>query len=311
MLSYITTCRPFPPETHVTVRTPNGDPPPAAALVEARGVSVSFGRRNVLNGVDLAVHAGEIVTLIGLNGAGKSTLVRVLLGIVRPSRGRVVRAAGLRIGYAPQHVHRDPVLPMTVRRFLTLGAPANRERLETLLDEVGAGAILDHPLAEISGGELHRVLLARALLREPGLLVLDEALAGVDVTSRSELYRLIAGIRDRHGCGVLLVSHDLHLIMAATDTVVCINRHVCCTGHPRAIVRDPAFVALFGLHVANTLAVREHSHDHHHDGLAEPVPIHPEPHAGSHPPAGAATAGARNRQPSLGACGAREGSRFP
>lgn len=244
-------------------------------LVEARGVSVRFGRRRVLDAVDLAVHAGEIVTLIGLNGAGKSTLVRVLLGIVRPGRGEVRRAPGLRIGYAPQHVHRDPVLPMTVRRFLTLAAPAPPERLAALLDEVGAAAILDHPLASISGGELHRVLLARALLREPELLVLDEPLAGVDVTSQSALYRLIATIRDRHGCGVLLVSHDLHLVMAATDTVVCINRHVCCTGHPRTVARDPAFVSLFGPHVASALAVYRHSHDHHHDALGEPVPAAP------------------------------------
>ena len=265
-------------------RPPAGDRSSMSPLVEARGVSVSFGRRNVLEGVDLAVHAGEIVTLIGLNGAGKSTLVRVLLGIVAPSRGRVVRAPGLRIGYAPQHVHRDPVLPMTVQRFLTLGAPARRERLETLLDEVGAGAILDHPVAEISGGELHRVLLARALLREPGLLVLDEPLAGVDVTSQSELYRLIASIRDRYGCGVLLVSHDLHLVMAATDNVVCINRHVCCTGHPRAITRDPAFVSLFGSHVAGALAIYQHSHDHHHDALAEPVPIERGPRSDSSVP---------------------------
>ena len=255
------------------VRSSAVDPSRMPPLVAAHGVSVSFGRRKVLEGVDLAVHAGEIVTLIGLNGAGKSTLVRVLLGIVSPDRGRVERASGLRIGYAPQHVHRDPVLPMTVARFLTLGAPASRERLEALLAEVGASAILDHPLAEISGGELHRVLLARALLREPGLLVLDEPLAGVDVTSQSELYRLIASIRDRLGCGVLLVSHDLHLVMASTDTVVCINRHVCCTGHPRTIARDPAFVSLFGPHVTNTLAVYEHSHDHHHDALAEPVRI--------------------------------------
>ena len=256
----------------IVIRPSAGHSSSDSPLVEARGVSVSFGRRNVLEGVDLTVHPGEIVTLIGLNGAGKSTLVRVLLGIVQPSRGRVVRASGLRIGYAPQHVHRDPVLPMTVQRFLTLGAPATRKRLAGLLAEVGA--ILDHPVAEISGGELHRVLLARALLREPGLLVLDEPLAGVDVTSQSELYRLIADIRDRYGCGVLLVSHDLHLVMATTDTVVCINRHVCCTGHPRAITRDPAFVSLFGRHVANTLAVYEHSHDHHHDALAEPVPLH-------------------------------------
>lgn len=247
----------------------------APPLVEARRVSLRFGRRSVLEEVNLSVHAGEIVTLVGLNGAGKSTLVRVLLGIIRPDLGDVVRAPGLRIGYSPQHVHRDPILPMTVRRFLTLGAPATRERLETLLGEVGAGAILDHPLAEISGGELHRVLLARALLREPGLLVLDEPLAGVDVTSQSELYGLIAAIRDRYGCGVLLVSHDLHLVMAATDTVVCLNRHVCCTGHPRAITRHPEFISLFGPHLASGLAVYQHSHNHRHDALGEPVPIDP------------------------------------
>ena len=254
-------------------RSLSGDFSQAPPLVEARGVSVRFGQQSVLEAVNLTVHAGEIVTLVGLNGAGKSTLLRVLLGIIRPHRGEVVREPGLRIGYSPQHVHRDPVLPMTVRRFLTLGAPAPRERLQELLVEVGAGAILDHPLAEISGGELHRVLLARALLREPGLLVLDEPLAGVDVTSQSELYRLIATIRDRYGCGVLLVSHDLHLVMAATDTVVCLNRHVCCTGHPRAITRHPEFISLFGPHVAGGLAVYPHSHDHRHDALGEPVPI--------------------------------------
>ena len=252
---------------------PSRDLSQAPPLVEARGVSVRLGRRSVLEAVDLSVRSGEIVTLVGLNGAGKSTLIRVLLGIVRPHRGEVVRAPGLRIGYSPQHVHRDPILPMTVRRFLTLGAPASRARLEALLAEVGASAILDHPLVEISGGELHRVLLARALVREPGLLVLDEPLAGVDVTSQSELYALIAGIRDRYGCGVLLVSHDLHLVMAATDTVVCLNRHVCCTGHPHSIARHPEFVSLFGPHVASGLAVYQHSHDHRHDALAEPVPI--------------------------------------
>ena len=258
----------------------------APALVEARGVSVRFGSRSVLEAVDLAVHAGEIVTLVGLNGAGKSTLIRVLLGIVRPHDGEVVRAPGLRIGYSPQHVYRDPILPMTVRRFLTLGAPAPRERLEALLAEVGAGAILDHPVAEISGGELHRVLLARAMVREPGLLVLDEPLAGVDVTSQSELYELIARIRDRYGCGVLLVSHDLHLVMAATDTVVCLNRHVCCTGHPRAIARHPEFISLFGPHISSGLAVYQHAHDHRHDALGEPVPMDSGSPEGSRPSGG-------------------------
>ena len=230
----------------------------------------------MLDAVDLTVRAGEIVTLVGLNGAGKSTLVRVVLGIIRPDRGRVVRTPGLRIGYSPQHMGRDPILPMTVRRFLTLGAAVGRERLEGALAEVGAQPILDHPLAEISGGEMQRVLLARALLREPDLLVLDEPLAGVDVTSQSDLYQLIAAIRDRYGCGVLLASHDLHLVMAATDTVVCLNRHVCCTGQPQVVLRDPEFISLFGPYLSDALAIYRHLHDHRHDAQGEPLAIDPE-----------------------------------
>ena len=250
-----------------------GDPSQAPPLVQARGVSLRIGRRRVLDAVDLAVRAGEIVTVVGLNGAGKSTLVRVILGIVEPDSGEVSRRPGLRIGYAPQHMQRDPVLPMTVARFMTIGAPAPRTTLQRVLEEVGANPILDHPLAELSGGEMQRVLLARALLREPQLLVLDEPLAGVDVTSQSDLYRLIADIRDRRGCGVLLVSHDLHLVMAATDTVVCLNRHVCCTGRPQVVLRDPEFIALFGTHLSETLAVYHHAHDHRHDALGEPLSI--------------------------------------
>ena len=246
---------------------------PSPSLVEARGVSVRFGHRTVLDAVDLAVRAGEIVTLVGLNGAGKSTLVRVILGIIGPNSGAVIRAPGLRIGYSPQHVHRDPIMPMTVERFLTLGAPALRRKLEEVLDEVGADPILNYPLSEVSGGEMQRVLLARALLREPDLLVLDEPLAGVDITSQNELYRLIARIRDHHGCGVLLVSHDLHLVMAATDTVVCLNRHVCCTGRPQVVLRDPEFISLFGPHLSEALAVYQHVHDHRHDALGEPHSI--------------------------------------
>jgi zinc transport system ATP-binding protein len=253
---------------HVTSASTATEP-----LIDARGITVSYEGRNILDGVDLQVARGEIVTLIGLNGAGKSTLVRTLLGLITPRSGRVVRAPGLRIGYSPQHIARDAALPLSVGRFLTLGARASRTRLAALLDEVGVGALLDSQLAEISGGELHRVLLARALLREPDLLVLDEPLAGVDVTGQSELYRLIAALRDRYGCGVLLVSHELHVVMAATDRVVCINHHVCCTGHPESVTRHPEFVALFGNHVAKVLAVYTHDHDHAHDVTGAPMPI--------------------------------------
>ena len=237
-------------------------------LVEATDIAVSLGGRVVLSNAGAVVRAGEIVTLIGPNGAGKTTLVRVILGLREADGGRVQRRPGLTIGYVPQNLAPDPALPMTVGRFLAIGvsrADANRERRTAVLDEVGAGGILDSPLVDISGGELRRVMLARALLRDPQLLVLDEPVQGVDVRGQADLYRLIANIRDRRGCGVLLVSHDLHLVMASTDHVICLNQHVCCAGHPESVTRDPAFVNLFGEHVARDFAVYHHRHDHHHD----------------------------------------------
>lgn len=242
-------------------------------LIEARDLCVSFDGRQILDHVALEIMRGEIVTLVGLNGSGKTTLVRVLLGLLTPDRGTVRRAPGLRIGFSPQRVHRDAILPMTVQRFLTLATPTSRARLQALLDEVGAAGLIDSQIADLSGGEFHRVLLARAIVRAPDLLVLDEPLAGVDVASQAELYRLIARLRERYRCGVLLVSHDLYVVMAATDKVVCLNHHVCCTGHPRSVARDAQFIALFGPHVAETLAVYAHEHDHRHDMSGEPVPL--------------------------------------
>ena len=242
-------------------------------LIEAHGLSVHFRDRAILDRVDLHVSRGEIVTVIGLNGAGKSTLVRTLLGLITPTSGNITRKPGLRIGYSPQHLHLDATLPLTVSGFLTLGAHTGESRLRDTLAEVGVADVLDSQVSDISGGEFHRVLLARALLRKPDLLVLDEPLAGVDVAGQSELYRLIADIRDRYACGVLLVSHDLHVVMAATDRVVCINHHVCCTGRPEAVTRSPEFVALFGRHVAEELAVYTHHHDHQHDVAGAPMPL--------------------------------------
>ncbi len=251
-------------------------------LIEARDLCVSFGGRQILDHVALQIMRGEIVTLVGLNGSGKTTLVRVLLGLLTPDRGTVSRKSGLRIGFSPQRVHRDAILPMTVQRFLTLATPAPRARLQALLGEVGAAGLIDSQIADLSGGEFHRVLLARAIVRAPDLLVLDEPLAGVDVASQAELYRLIAHLRERYRCGVLLVSHDLYMVMAATDKVICLNHHVCCMGHPRSVARDAQFISLFGPHVAETLAVYTHEHDHRHDMSGEPVPL-------SDPPLQAAT----------------------
>ena len=190
--------------------------------------------------------------------------MRAVLGLLSADSGTVWRKPKLRIGYMPQKLHVDPTLPLSVLRFLRLVPGVDRARAQGALAEVGASQVLDSPLQGISGGELQRVLLARALLREPQLLVLDEPVQGVDVAGQAELYRLITRLRDRHGCGVLMVSHDLHLVMSTTDQVVCLNRHVCCSGHPEQVSFDPAFVELFGRD-AQSLAVYHHHHDHEHD----------------------------------------------
>lgn len=242
------------------------------ALIRLDGVAVSFNGQAVLDDVQLSVQPGEIVTLIGPNGAGKTTLVRVVLGLLQPERGNVRRAPRLRIGYMPQKLHVDATLPLSVLRFLRLVPGVDRKRALAALAEVGAEQVIDSPLQSISGGEMQRVLLARALLREPQLLVLDEPVQGVDVAGQAELYRLISRLRERHGCGVLMVSHDLHLVMSATDQVVCLNRHVCCSGHPEQVSGDPAFIELFGQD-AKSLAVYHHHHDHDHDlhgGVVKP-----------------------------------------
>jgi zinc transport system ATP-binding protein len=232
-------------------------------LVRARDVTVRRRGKIVLAHVDLGVTAGEIVTLIGPNGAGKSTLVKVLLGLVAADAGEVWRKPGLRVGYSPQFMAVDPVLPLTVRRFLALAGATDGAGIGAALAEVGAETVIDRQLAALSGGELHRVLLARALLRRPQLLVLDEPLSGVDVNGQAELYALIGRLRDRTGAAVLLVSHDLHLVMARTDRVVCIEGHVCCSGHPVEVARDPAFQRLFGRRFGDLVALYRHDMEHH------------------------------------------------
>jgi len=234
-------------------------------LAAAEGLEVRFGATPALTQVDLVVEAGEIVTLIGPNGAGKSTLVRAVLGLIAPSAGRVWRRPGLRIGYLPQRMAIDPVLPLTVGRFLALARTGSATKVEAALDQVAAAALADQSIHELSGGEFQRVLLARTLMRDPELLVLDEPVQGVDVSGQIALYDLIGRLRARFGLGVLMVSHDLHVVMAATDRVVCLNHHVCCSGAPEAVSRNPEFTALFGEAAARGLAIYSHDHDHEHD----------------------------------------------
>jgi zinc transport system ATP-binding protein len=243
----------------------------ATPLVEARGITLRIGRSELLSAVDLAVHPHEVVSLIGPNGAGKTTLIRVLLGLLAPSVGRVWRQPSLVVGYVPQRMRLDPVLPLTVRRFLTIGR--RRSEIASVLAAAGARHLERASMHELSGGELQRVLLARALVRDPGLLILDEPAQGVDFNGQLELYQLIERIRDERGCGVLLVSHDLHVVMGATDRVVCLNRHVCCSGEPETVSRHPEYLGLFGPRAAASLAIYAHDHDHAHDLAGEVVAL--------------------------------------
>jgi zinc transport system ATP-binding protein len=219
----------------------------------------------ILDAIDVDIAPKEIVTLIGPNGSGKTTLVRVLLGLEKPDQGTVRRATTLRIGYVPQRFDIDRAIPMTVERFLALGNGGRQTRIADVLAEVGAPRVISQQLSQLSGGELQRVLLARALLSDPQLLVLDEPVRGVDYTGEADLYALITRLRDALGFGVLLVSHDLHIVMASSDRVICLNRHVCCSGVPETVAQHPEYVRLFGAETARAFAVYRHHHDHRHD----------------------------------------------
>jgi len=238
-------------------------------LFDAANICHQFQGKNVLSSVDISVKSGEIVTIIGPNGAGKSTIVRIMLGLLKPDTGMVKRKAGIRIGYMPQRLEINPALPINVNGFLFLGIDRNPGRIlgkrQSVLDEVGAGRLGHHQMTSLSGGEMQRVLLARALLRDPDVLVLDEPAGGVDVTGQADLYALITAIKNRRKIGVLMVSHDLHLVMASTDKVICLNHHVCCAGNPEQVKDDPAYIKLFGNQVADNIAVYHHHHDHRHD----------------------------------------------
>lgn len=241
----------------------NGDG--MSALLQSRSLSVRLGGADVLTGVSLAIQPGEIVTILGPNGSGKSTLLRALLGILPPSGGQVTRRPGLRLGYVPQRLGVEASLPMTVRRFLSLPDRVSDAEAQAALVRVGVPGIGAQQMAGLSGGQFQRVLLARALLSKPDLLVLDEPTQGLDQPGEAAFYRLIEEVRRETGVAVLMVSHDLHVVMAASDRVICLNHHICCEGTPRVVSNAPEYRALFGLGTQGALALYQHHHDHDHD----------------------------------------------
>jgi zinc transport system ATP-binding protein len=233
-------------------------------LINAEKLSFARGGKTILQDISMQVSAGEIVTIIGPNGAGKSSLIKILLGLKKHDSGILQTSKNLRIGYMPQQLQLSPHLPLTVSRFLAL-AKASTQEINLAAETVSVTSLLNQPMQNLSGGEQQRVLLARAILCKPNLLVLDEPVQGVDIAGQASIYRLISQLRDQLNCGVLMVSHDLHLVMAATDTVVCLNQHICCKGHPDVVSAHPAYLELFGQPLDSALALYTHHHDHTHD----------------------------------------------
>ncbi len=251
-------------------------------LIEARGLGVDLAGRRVLERVDFRIRAGEIVTVVGPNGSGKSTLLRALIGILPAAAGRVERAKGLRIGYVPQRLALDGTLPITARRFLSLPRRVPPAEAQAALARAGVEEVAERQMNALSGGQFQRVLLARALLGRPQILMLDEPTQGLDQPGEAAFYRLLEEVRRDTGAAVLLVSHDLHVVMAASDRVVCLNGHVCCEGAPSVVSAAPEYRALFGLGTQGALALYRHEHDHGHDHTH----THDHTHAHGHHHAG-------------------------
>ncbi len=258
-------------------------------LITATGLGVNRAGMAILHNVGFRIDAGEIVTVVGPNGSGKSTLLRVLFGAIAPDAGTVVRHPGLRVGYVPQKLAIDATLPMTARRFLDLPRRVSHTAAAQALDTAGVPDVALRQMADLSGGQFQRVLLARAILSDPQLLILDEATQGLDQTGAARFYRQIEAVRRDLNCAVLMVSHELHVVMAASDRVVCLNGHVCCEGTPEVVSAAPAYQALFGSGTGGALALyrHDHGHDHHHDHGHDQGHNHPHDHD-HHPPAKAA-----------------------
>lgn len=233
-------------------------------LIAAQNITVRLGGSDILTGVSLAIEPAEIVTIVGPNGSDKSTLLRAILGIQPLASGAVTRKPNLRIGYVPQRLHIDRPIPMTARRFLSLPNRCTDAQAASVLARCGVAGVENRQLADLSGGQLQRVLLARALLNQPDILILDEPTQGLDQPGEAAFYQLIADVRRDTGAAVLLVSHDLHVVMAASDRVICLNGHVCCEGAPDVVRDAPEYRALFGFGTQGALALYRHDHDHSH-----------------------------------------------
>ena len=237
-------------------------------LVKLKNAGLRIKNKWLVQSVSFQVEKGKIVTLIGPNGSGKSTTAKIALGIFKKIEGEVEKYTN-KVGYVPQKISIDWTLPLRVSDFMVLTENIKSEDIDEALSLTGVIHLKNKNLGSLSGGEFQRVLLARAISKKPELLVLDEPVQGVDFTGEIALYELIKKISDELNCGILLISHDLHTVMSATDHVVCLNGHVCCSGSPIDVARNNEYKALFGEQASKTLAIYEHKHDHTHSNDGE------------------------------------------
>jgi len=234
-------------------------------LISANNISLSHHGKSILDKVSFELKQGEFITLIGPNGAGKSSLIKVLLGLTKADSGNIERANNIKLGYTPQTFNPNPFIPISVIDFLNLNQKVNQGFLHETATLTGTESLLDSPLKNLSGGELQRVLLTRALLNKPNVLILDEPAQNLDVNGQMHLYKLIQNIHQQQGCAVLMVSHDLHRVMKESTQVLCLYHHICCIGQPESILKDSQFNDLFADQMDDLMATYEHHHNHCHD----------------------------------------------
>lgn len=235
------------------------------SLISVEKLSIAYGENTVLRNVNMSVESGEIVTIVGPNGSGKTSLLRAIIGATQPTEGSITLKPGLKVGYVPQKLHIDPSLPITVGRFMRLTDKVTQSECEVALKAAGVSRLLNRQMSRLSGGQFQRILLARALIHKPDILLLDEATQGLDQIGSAAFYQQIEAVRRETGCAILMISHELHVVMSASDRVICLNGHVCCQGAPAVVASAPEYRALFGSGTGGALALYQHDHDHEHD----------------------------------------------
>ncbi len=235
------------------------------ALITLKNISLSHNGKNILDDVSFKLHPGEFITLIGPNGAGKSSLIKILLGVIKQDSGEIIHSGILKLGYTPQSFTANPYIPISVIDFLTLNQKFDREFTRQTCRLTGIEDLLEMPLKNLSGGELQKVLLTRALLNKPNVLILDEPAQNLDIDGQMQLYKLIQDIHQKQNCAVLMVSHDLHRVMKESTQVLCLYHHICCEGLPESILKDAQFNDLFADQIHDLMATYEHHHNHQHE----------------------------------------------